>query len=79
VTRYAVIDPADGSTVREYPTATDDEARQAVAAADLAHREWARTSSIAERAALLRRVGDLHLQKRQDLAGIIVRETGKAH
>jgi succinate-semialdehyde dehydrogenase/glutarate-semialdehyde dehydrogenase len=79
VTRYAVIDPADGSTVREYPTATDDEASQAVVAADLAHREWARTSSIAERAALLRRVGDLHLQQRQDLAGIIVRETGKAH
>jgi succinate-semialdehyde dehydrogenase/glutarate-semialdehyde dehydrogenase len=79
MTRYAVIDPADGSIVREYPTATDDEVTQAVSAADLAYREWARKSSIAERAALLRRVGDLHRKQCHDLARIIVQETGKAY
>lgn len=79
MTRYAVIDPADGSIVREYPTATDDEVTQAVSAADLAYREWAGKSSIAERAALLRRVGDLHLRQREELARIIVQETGEAY
>ncbi len=37
---YAVIDPATGETVKEYPTITDDELRDAIARADRAHREW---------------------------------------
>ena len=77
--RYAVIDPADGTVVREYPTATDEEVAGVVAAAEQAYRAWARTSSIAERATLLHRVSDLHAEQREDLASIIVRETGKAH
>ena len=79
MTRYAVVDPASGALVREYPTATGEEVAQAVASADLAYREWARESSIAERAALLRRVAELHLKQREDLASLIVREMGKAH
>jgi succinate-semialdehyde dehydrogenase/glutarate-semialdehyde dehydrogenase len=77
--RYAVIDPADGTLVRQYPTATDDQVAQAVTAADLAYREWSRSSSIAERAALLHRVSELHVEQREELASIIVRETGKTH
>ena len=34
MTRYDHIDPAEGSIVREYPTATDDEVTQAVSALD---------------------------------------------
>ena len=35
---YAVIDPATGETVKEYPTISDEELRDAIARADKAHR-----------------------------------------
>ncbi len=73
---YAVIDPASGEHLRRYPTATDEEIAAAVAAAAAAAR-WARTSSVAERATLVRRVGALHTERRDDLGRIIVREMGK--
>ncbi len=31
---YAVVDPSTGETVKEYPTATDEQIEAAVAAAD---------------------------------------------
>jgi succinate-semialdehyde dehydrogenase / glutarate-semialdehyde dehydrogenase len=74
---YAVVDPATGETVKEYPTITDDELRAAIARADQAHSTWGTTSTVAERAALVRRVGELHVERRQELAEIIVREMGK--
>jgi succinate-semialdehyde dehydrogenase / glutarate-semialdehyde dehydrogenase len=74
---YAVVDPATGETVKEYPTISDDELRAAIARADEAHRTWSASSSVAERAALVRRVGELHVERRQELADIIVREMGK--
>src|SRR4051812_15898278 len=74
---YAVIDPATGETVEEYPTITDDELRAAIGRADEAHSAWAASSSVADRAPLVRRVAELHLERRQELAEIIVREMGK--
>jgi succinate-semialdehyde dehydrogenase/glutarate-semialdehyde dehydrogenase len=74
---YAVINPATGETVREYPTITDDALRDAIGRADAAHREWATSTTAEERAALIRRVGEIHTEKRQELAEIIVREMGK--
>ena len=74
---YAVINPATGETVREYATIGDDELRDAIARADRAHGDWARSSTVEERAALIRRVGELHSDKRRELAEIIVREMGK--
>ena len=74
---YSVVNPATGQTVREYPTTTDDELRAAIARADKAHDSWDASSSVAERAALIRRVGQLHVDKRQELAEIIVQEMGK--
>ncbi len=74
---YAVVDPATGETVKEYPTISDDELRDAIGRADEAHRTWSASSTVAERAALVRRVGELHEEKRQELANIIVREMGK--
>jgi succinate-semialdehyde dehydrogenase/glutarate-semialdehyde dehydrogenase len=74
---YAVVNPATGETVREYPTITDDELRAAIARADDTHDSWGTSSSASERAALIRRVGELHVEKRKELAGIIVREMGK--
>ena len=31
---YAVVDPSTGELVKEYPTATDEQIKQAIAAAD---------------------------------------------
>ncbi len=74
---YAVTDPASGEILRRYPTATDEQIQQAIAAAAAAARVWGRTRSVAERAALVRRVGELHTLRRDELGAIIVREMGK--
>ncbi len=77
MTQYAVVDPATGETVKEYPNITDAELRDAIATADRAHREWSVPSTVAERAALMRRVAELHTERRERLGQIIVREMGK--
>jgi succinate-semialdehyde dehydrogenase / glutarate-semialdehyde dehydrogenase len=74
---YAVVDPSTGDVVKEYPTASDEQIEQAVASAARAHREWSRGSTPAERSALIRKVGELHTQRRDELAKIIQREMGK--
>ena len=74
---YAVVDPATGETIREYPTASDSDLRAAIERADGAHRGWSASTTAAERSALIRRVGELHAQRREELAGIITAEMGK--
>jgi succinate-semialdehyde dehydrogenase/glutarate-semialdehyde dehydrogenase len=74
---YAVVDPATGETVKEYPTITDDDLRDAIGRADEAHRDWSSKSTVAERATLVRRVAELHTERRKELAEIIVAEMGK--
>ena len=74
---YAVTDPSTGEVVKEYPTATDQQIQDAIAAASKAHREWSRGSTVADRAALIRKVGELHSQRKEELAKIINREMGK--
>jgi succinate-semialdehyde dehydrogenase/glutarate-semialdehyde dehydrogenase len=74
---YAVVDPASGEKVKEYPTITDDELRDAIARADRAYREWSSAATVADRASLVRRVGELHTERRKELAEIIAVEMGK--
>jgi succinate-semialdehyde dehydrogenase / glutarate-semialdehyde dehydrogenase len=74
---YEVVDPSTGETVKEYPTISDEELRAAIARADQAHSEWSPTTTAAERGELVRKVGELHEQRREELAEIIVREMGK--
>ncbi|WP_434616160.1 NAD-dependent succinate-semialdehyde dehydrogenase [Arthrobacter sp. A5] len=74
---YAVINPATGETVKTYPTISGADLDAAIGAADAAHRDWSRASTVAERAALIRRVGELFAERRQELSEIIVREMGK--
>ena len=74
---YAVVNPATGETVKEYPEISDDELRAAIGRADEASRTWPGSTAVAERAALVRKVGELHTERRQELAEIIVREMGK--
>ena len=74
---YAVINPATGETVKEYPTISDADLDAAIGRVDKAHREWSSSTTVAERAALVRRLGELHTERREELANIIVREMGK--
>ena len=74
---YAVTNPATGETVKTFDTISDDDLQAAIAAADNAFRTWSRSTSVQDRAALVRRVGELHVERRQQLADIIVLEMGK--
>ena len=72
-TVYAVTDPASGETLATFPTITDAELQQAIADADRTHASWSRSTSVADRAALLHRVAELYRERREDLATTIVR------
>ncbi len=74
---YAVVNPATGETIKEYPEISDDELRAAIDRCDQASRSFPSSTSVADRAALVRKVGELHSERRQELAEIIVREMGK--
>lgn len=74
---YAVVNPATGDVVREYPTATDAQMEEALASASAAYRTWSKDWTPARRADLVRRVAALHTERRQELAEIINREMGK--
>lgn len=73
---YAVVDPATGQTISTYPTATDADVEQALAAAFAAHDAWSR-QTVAERASVVRRVGQLHEERAEALGALIVQEMGK--
>jgi succinate-semialdehyde dehydrogenase/glutarate-semialdehyde dehydrogenase len=75
--KYAVVNPATGETEKEYPEISDEELEAAIAAAEEAHRNWALKASVADRAALVKRVAELHTERREALAEIAVREMGK--
>lgn len=77
MSQYAVVDPSTGETIKEYPTITDAELQDAIGRAHAAHAQWIETTSVAERAAIVRRIGELHEQHAQRLGEIIVREMGK--
>jgi succinate-semialdehyde dehydrogenase/glutarate-semialdehyde dehydrogenase len=76
-TTYAVVDPVTNELVKAYEASTDDAVLAAVMRADDTHRTWSRRTTPVERAALLRRVGELHAERREELARIIAREMGK--
>lgn len=76
---YQVVDPATGDVVKEYPTATDEQVDEAITAAYDAFQTWSKKSTVAERATLIRRVGELHTERKDELAKIIVREMGKPY
>ncbi|GAA4816670.1 NAD-dependent succinate-semialdehyde dehydrogenase [Nocardioides caeni] len=74
---YAVRNPATGELVESFPTATDAEVAAAVDAAAAAHASWGRASAVADRAALLHRVADLHRERSAELSAAMVEEMGK--
>ncbi len=74
---FAVINPATGETIAEYPDATTEEIEAALASAQQAYTEWARTTTVAERAALAQRAAELFDERKDELGAIINREMGK--
>ena len=73
---YAVVNPATGEQLEEYPEISDGELDAAIAKAWEA-REALTSLSVAERAEKIKRVGELHLERREALAAIAVKEMGK--
>ncbi|PYD01722.1 NAD-dependent succinate-semialdehyde dehydrogenase [Microbacterium esteraromaticum] len=76
MTDYAVVNPATGETVASYETATDAQIEDAIARAAAAAEVWGATAP-ADRAAVIRRIAELHRERKDELGAIIVREMGK--
>ena len=74
---YAVVNPATGEKVKEYPEISDGDLSAAIGRSEQAHRSWSQTTSVSERASMVQRVADLHTEQRETLAEIAVREMGK--
>jgi succinate-semialdehyde dehydrogenase/glutarate-semialdehyde dehydrogenase len=77
VSDYAVVDPATGETLKTYETISDAELKAAIGRAHDAHPGWGRGKSVDERVAVIRRVAELHNERKLKLGEIIVREMGK--
>jgi succinate-semialdehyde dehydrogenase/glutarate-semialdehyde dehydrogenase len=77
VSAYAVVDPATGETIKTYPTISDEALKDAIGRAHAAHAGWSKGKTVEERAAIIRRVAELHNERKQELGEIIVREMGK--
>lgn len=74
---FAVINPATGETVKEFPDATAADVEAAIASAHQVYQQWSRTTTVAERAALAGRAAELFEERKDELAEIINREMGK--
>ncbi|WP_196831027.1 NAD-dependent succinate-semialdehyde dehydrogenase [Frigoribacterium sp. CG_9.8] len=77
MSNYVVTNPATGDVGPSFASATDAEVMEAIEAADLAHKDFSHRTTVAERARLMQRVADLHVERRKHLADLIVREMGK--
>ena len=73
---YQVTDPATGEVVETFPFATDAEVEDALAGASAAFAQW-RKRPVQERAAIVKRLGELFAERAADLGALITREMGK--
>ena len=71
-----VTNPANGERIGTVPMCGAEETQRAIAAAEVAQRDWARRPA-KERTAILRRLNDLMLANQDDLALIMTTEQGK--
>lgn len=74
---YDVVNPATGTVEASYPYISDADLAKAIDRAHAAYQGWGHTSTGAERAAMISRVAELHVERREMLADLIVREMGK--
>ncbi len=73
---FATVNPATGETVQEFPFIDSDAVIAAVEKAHEAFLSW-RERPVAERAQVVRRAGDLMLEREDELAQLITLEMGK--
>jgi len=73
---YQVTDPATGELLETFPHATDGDVEEALAASAAAFEDW-RAWPVAERAAVVRRVGELFAARAEDLGALVTVEMGK--
>lgn len=73
---YRVVNPATGEVVETFECATDEEIEVALAAVQTAYSVW-RDVPIAERAKTVKRIGELFVERRAELAAIATEEMGK--
>jgi succinate-semialdehyde dehydrogenase/glutarate-semialdehyde dehydrogenase len=71
------VNPATGDKVKDYDDITDADLDAAIGKAWETHRQWSLSTTVAERAARVQKVADLHIERREALAEIAVREMGK--
>ncbi|MEY4900646.1 MAG: hypothetical protein RI895_1068 [Actinomycetota bacterium] len=76
MSHYQVLNPATGVVEQEFATATDAQCLAAITAADNAHKAWTKVP-VAKRAEIVHRIGQLHIDRQDELAAIINREMGK--
>ncbi|GAA1327971.1 NAD-dependent succinate-semialdehyde dehydrogenase [Leucobacter albus] len=74
---FAVINPATGEKLAEYPDATAADIEAALASTQQTYQEWSRKTTVAERAALAKRAAELFDERKDELGAIINREMGK--
>ncbi|MEV6344736.1 aldehyde dehydrogenase family protein [Actinoplanes sp. NPDC051851] len=70
------VDPATGERLARFPSSTLDQVTAAVAAARAVQPEWS-GRAITERAALIRRWGEVVAARQDEIVDVIHRETGK--
>ncbi|KAK3297839.1 aldehyde dehydrogenase [Chaetomium fimeti] len=74
---HRVVDPRTEEELWECPVATAEDFEDAVAAAQRAFTSWSQTT-VPERQALLVKLADVLRDNADDLAGILMKETGKS-
>jgi len=73
---YATVNPYTGETVREFPFLDSGRIPDVVGRAATAFQSW-RERPVADRAQMVRRAGDLMLERKDALAALLTQEVGK--
>jgi succinate-semialdehyde dehydrogenase/glutarate-semialdehyde dehydrogenase len=73
---YTSTNPATGEVLATFPEISDEEINALIGCAAMAHARWA-TTPAPDRAAVLRRVAELHHERLEHLAALLTLEMGK--
>ena len=74
---YRTINPATGELLKSFDNATDQQIADALDASQAAYEQWSR-KSVAERAAVVKRISELLAERSKDIAAVITTEMGKS-
>ncbi|MYM19067.1 aldehyde dehydrogenase family protein [Brevibacterium sp. 5221] len=77
MSKYQVVNPANGELVEEFPTATDDQIKDALSRSHSEFSSW-RATPVEERTKALAKVAEIYSERAEELAEIIKLEMGKA-